>query len=273
MKLRGVVLDMDGVLWHGDKTLPGFGELFEALGQLKLPFILATNNATKTVTQYTEELARFGVQVSAEQILTSPGAAVDHLKEHFAEGTRVYVVGEAALHETVSAAGFTVIGPLEVRNGQTAAVVVGGLTTTSLSYDLLAMASLLVRQGAAFVATNYDLTYPAEMGQLPGAGAVLSVITSATGVEPTVVGKPHAGMFQAAAKRLGVRPEKILMVGDRLETDILGAKEAGFKTALLLTGVSKREDIGDTESSSTPDYVLDDLAALIQVLHELRADT
>ncbi len=268
MELRGVTLDMDGVLWHGDTTLPGFSELFGALQQLNLPFILATNNATKTVAQYVEKLARFGVQVQPEQILTSPGAAVEHLKEHFTAGTHVYIVGEAALHETVSAAGFTVISPEEVRDGQTAPVVVGGLTTTSLSYELLAVASLLVRQGAAFVATNYDLTYPAEMGQLPGAGAVLSVITSATRVEPTVVGKPHAGMFQAAAKRLGVQPEEILMVGDRLETDISGAKAAGFKTALLLTGVSKREDVGD----AAPDYVLDDLAALSKVLHELRAD-
>ncbi len=268
----GVVLDMDGVLWHGDKTLPGFSELFRALEGLELPFILATNNATKTVAQYAEKFARFGVQVRPEQVLTSPGAAVEHLTEHFAEGTSVYVVGEAALHETVLAAGFSVIGPDEVRAGQTASVVVGGLTTTSLSYDLLAMASLLVRQGAAFVATNYDLTYPAEMGQLPGAGAVLSVITRATGVHPTVVGKPHAGMFRAAAARLSVRPEEILMVGDRLETDIFGAKEAGFRAALLLTGVSKREDIGDADPNVAPDYVLGDLAALIQVLRELHAE-
>ncbi len=272
MKLRGVVLDMDGVLWHGDKTLPGFGELFETLRQLNLPFVLATNNATKTVAQYTEKLARFGVQVSPEHILTSPGAAANHLQEHFTAGTNVYVVGEAALHETVSAAGFTVLGPDEIRSGQTAPVVVGGLTTERLSYDLLAMASLLVRQGAAFVATNYDLTYPAEIGQLPGAGAVLSVIASATGVEPTVVGKPHAGMFQAAVKRLGVQPEEILMVGDRLETDIFGAQAAGFKTALLLSGVSKREDISSTDPDAAPDYVLEDLAALIEVLRELRAD-
>ena len=263
----GVVLDMDGVLWNGDETLPGFSELFEALERLELPFILATNNATKTVAQYVEKLARFGVQVSSEQILTSPGAAVDHLKERFAAATNVYVVGEAALHETVSAAGFSVIGPDEVRGGQTAPVVVGGLTTTNLSYELLARASLLVRQGAAFVATNYDLTYPAEVGQLPGAGAVLSVITSASGVQPTVVGKPHAAMFEAAAKRLGVRPEEILMVGDRLETDILGATAAGFKTALLLTGVSNQGDIG----SAQPDYVLDNLAALTRVLRGVHA--
>lgn len=265
MTIRGVVLDMDGVLWHGDTPLPGLTGLFERLKQLELPFILATNNATKTAVQYVQKLARFGVRVLPEQVLTSPGAAAGYLKGHFPEGTRVYVVGEAGLHQTLSAAGFTVIGPDEVRAGQTAPVVVGGLTTTNLSYDLLATASLLVRRGASFVATNYDLTYPSEIGQLPGAGAVLSVIASATGVQPTVIGKPYPAMFNEAVRRLGTRPEETLMVGDRLETDIEGAGAAGLKTALVLTGVSNRKDIGST----VPDYVLEDLGALMTALGKL----
>ena len=210
------------------------------------------------------EAGPVGCAGSSDQVLTSPGATAGYLRQSFPGGTSVYVVGEAALHETLAAAGFTVIGPAEVRVGQTAHVVVGGLTTTNLSYDLLATASLLVQQGAAFVATNYDLTYPAEVGQLPGAGAVLSVITAATGVQPTVVGKPYPAMFEAAARLLGTRPEETLMVGDRLETDIDGAKTAGFKTALVLTGVSNRGDIG----SSAPDYVLEDLAALVATLQQ-----
>ena len=264
MTIRGVVLDMDGVLWHGDRPLPGLTELFGTLGRLELPFVLATNNATKTALQYVQKLARLGVQVRPDQVLTSPGATAGYLRQSFPKGISVYVVGEAALHETLAAAGFVVIGPAEVRAGQTAPVVVGGLTTTNLSYDLLATASLLVQQGATFVATNYDLTYPAEVGQLPGAGAVLSVITAATGVQPTVVGKPYPAMFEAAARLLGTRPEETLMVGDRLETDIDGAKAAGFKTALVLTGVSNRGDIG----SSAPDYVLEDLAALVATLQQ-----
>lgn len=267
MTIRGVVLDMDGILWHGDTPLPGLLELFGTLEQLELPFVLATNNATKTVAQYVQKLDRLQVRVRPEQILTSPGATAGYLSRFYAEGTNVYVVGEAALHETLAAAGFIVIGPAEVRSGATAAAVVGGLTTTNLSYDLLATASLLVRQGAAFVATNYDLTYPAEIGQLPGAGAVLSVITSASGVQPTIIGKPYPAMFEAAARCLGTRPDETLMVGDRLETDIEGAKAADFKTALVLTGVSRREDVG----GAVPDYILDDLAALITVLQQLRS--
>lgn len=270
MTIRGVILDMDGVLWHGDTPLPGLAELFRALTRLELPFVLATNNATKTAAQYVRKLARLGVQVRPDQVLTSPGATVGYLGERFPKGTKVYAVGEVGLHQTLLEAGFVVIGPDEVRAGETATVVVGGLTTTSLSYDLLATASLLVRRGAGFVATNYDLTYPSEVGELPGAGAVLSVIASATGVRPTVVGKPYPTMFKEAVRRLGTRPEDTLMVGDRLETDIEGAAAAGLKTALVLTGVSGREDIG----TLSPDYVLDDLHAVVAALEELcRVDT
>lgn len=265
MTIRGVVLDMDGVLWHGDRPLPGLAGLFRTLEQAGLPFVLATNNATKTVAQYLQKLARLEVQVFPEQILTSPVATAGYLQQHYRRGTTVYAVGEAGLHQALLAAGFALIGPAEVRAGASAAVVVGGLVVSSLSYDLLATASLLVRRGAAFVATNYDLTYPSEIGQLPGAGAVLSVIVSATGVQPTVIGKPHPAMFAEAVRRLGTEPAETLMVGDRLETDIDGAVAAGLKTALVLTGVSQRDDIGCT----TPDYVLNDLYALIAVLKAL----
>lgn len=282
MTVRGVVLDMDGVLWRGDEPLPGLTELFATLARLELPFVLATNNATKTVPQYVQKLARFGVRVQLEQVLTSPGAAVSYLQEHFPAGTSVYVVGEAALRETLAEAGFRVVGADEVRAGNLRVgtlrdgtmcademVVVGGLATTSLSYELLAGAVLLVRAGAAFVATNYDLTYPSELGQLPGAGAVLSVVSAASGVDPTIVGKPYPAMFGAAAQRLGTRADETLMVGDRLETDVAGAKAAGFKAALILTGVARTEDVSSAAQGAAPDYVVDDLAALGELLQSL----
>ncbi len=266
MTIKSVVLDMDGVLWHGDTPLKGMGELFKTLRRLELPFVLATNNATKTTLQYVEKLARLGVSVRPEQVLTSPGATASYLRARYPEGTSVYAVGEVGLREALSGAGFVLIGPAEVRAGGSAAVVVGGLVTGNLSYELLAMASLLVRRGAAFVATNYDLTYPSEIGELPGAGAVLSVVAASTGVQPTVIGKPYLAMFEEALRRLGTLPENTLMVGDRLETDILGAKAAGLKTALVLTGVSRREDISSGSGNAAPDYVLNDLEALIEVL-------
>lgn len=262
MTLRGLILDMDGVLWHGDAALPGLSELFRTLEQLNLPFVLATNNATKTVGQYVEKLGRFGVQVAPNQILTSPSATSGFLQKRYPAGTNVYVVGEVGLRETLFDAGFRVVGPAEIRAGERAGVVVGGLVTSSLSYDLLAYASLLVRGGAAFVATNFDATYPSELGEVPGAGAMLSVIVTATGVTPTVIGKPYPAMFEGALRRLGTTAAETLMVGDRLETDIDGAHTAGLQTALVLTGVSKRKDIGDRQL----DYVLEDLGALRRLL-------
>lgn len=262
MNIRGLVLDMDGVLWHGDTALPGLNELFGTLERLGLPFVLATNNATKTVGQYVQKLGRFGVRVTPEQVLTSPSATAGFLQERYPAGTNVYVVGEVGLRETLSDAGFRVVGPTEVLAGRRAEVVVGGLVTASLSYDLLAQASLLVRNGAAFVATNFDATYPSEQGEVPGAGAMLSPIVTATGVTPTVVGKPYPAMFNEALRRLGTEAPETLMVGDRLETDIDGAHAAGLQTALILTGVSKREDIGDRRVG----HVLEDLGALRRLL-------
>lgn len=147
MTISGIILDMDGVLWHGETPLPGLQELFRTLWALQLPFVLATNNATKTPAQYEAKLQRFGVTVAPEQILTSPGAAVGYLRERFPAGTPVYAVGERGLHEALLEAGFDVVGPDEVRAGASPPVVVGGLTTHNLSYELLATASLLVRGG------------------------------------------------------------------------------------------------------------------------------
>ncbi len=262
MTLRGLVIDMDGVLWHGDTPLPGLGELFGTLERLHLPFVLATNNATKTVGQYVQKLARFGVQVAPEQVLTSPSATAGFLQERYPAGSSVYVVGEIGLRETLADAGFRVVGPDDVRTGETASVVVGGLVTGSLTYDLLATASLLVRGGAAFVATNFDATYPSERGEVPGAGAMLSPIVTATGVQPTVIGKPYPAMFEGALRRLGTAAAETLMIGDRLETDIDGAMTVGLRTALVLTGISRREDIGERKVN----FVLEDLAALCGVL-------
>ncbi len=260
--IRSLVIDMDGVLWHGDTALPGVPEFFAALSRLDLPFVLATNNATNTPQQYVDKLGRFDVTVTREQVITSPVATVGYLQEHYPAGTTIYAVGEIGLTQTLTEAGYAVIGPDDVRAGQTAPVVVGGLVRQSLTYDLLAMGTLLIRQGAAFVATNYDLTLPTEMGELPGAGSVLSVLARASGIEPTVIGKPFPTMFVESARRLGTAPEETLMVGDRLDTDIDGAQAAGLKTALVLTGVSQRKDIGDVP----PDFVVDDLPALVAVL-------
>lgn len=260
--ITGAVLDMDGVLWQGTTVLAGAQEIFAALRAKNIPFVLATNNATNTVSRYVRKLADIGVDVRSEQIITSSVATAGYLSRNYPAGTKIYVVGERGLHETLSAAGFRILTPEEVRGGARASAVVGGLTTQNLSYELLAMATLQVREGAAYIASNYDLTFPTELGFLPGAGSVLSVISQASGKMPTIIGKPYPSMFAEACARLGTEAASTLMIGDRIDTDIDGAHNAGLQTALLLTGVSKREDIADIE----PTYIFDGLPELIDAL-------
>ena len=261
-----LVIDMDGVLWHGETPLPGLNDFFDTLRGLELPFVLATNNAMKVAEDYTQKLANFGVEVASERILTSSEATASYLKRTYPDVQEVYVVGEQGLHRAVKEQGFSIVSPEAVRNGASAQVVVTGLARESLTYELVAMASLLVRHGAELVATNADSSYPTELGMMPGAGALLAVITTSTGAEPTVIGKPNAAMFEEALERLGSAAQDTAMIGDRLGTDIKGAKAAGMQTVLVLSGVSSRDDIDS--SGISPDFVFEDIQEVSRKLRE-----
>lgn len=263
--IRNLILDMDGVLWRGETPMPGLKAFFDTLNELNINYMLATNNATKVATQYTQKLARYGVDIPAEHIMTSAEVVAAYLRQEFPDLEALYVVGEEGLRQAVQAKGFTVISPEQVQDGAKASVVVGGFTR-ELSYGELAMGSLLVHNGAKFFATNLDVTFPNEIGPLPGAGSVLAVISTATGVQPTVTGKPGPIMFQQGLKRLGAASTTTAMVGDRLNTDILGGKNAGMHTVLLLSGVTQREDLDGFEFQ--PDYVYQDISELADVLRK-----
>ena len=268
LPITNLILDMDGVLWRGDTPLPGLPDFFATLRRLGIGFVMATNNATKTAAMYTAKLARFGVAVPPEQILTSAEATAAHLAGQYPPGSPVYIIGDKGLHEALAARGFRTVGPAEVRAGATAAAVVVGLSP-DVTYEELAMGSLLVQRGAPFVGTNPDPTYPSELGPLPGAGALLAVISTATGIEPLLIGKPGPIVFQEAVKRLGGDPAGVAMVGDRLSTDIAGAKAAGLRAILVLSGISSREDVAS--SPAKPDFIFDDISALAAFLEHERA--
>jgi 4-nitrophenyl phosphatase len=261
--IKNLILDMDGVLWRGETAMPGLREFFETLRNLDIGFILATNNATKTAEEYTVKLARMGVDIPASQILTSGETTATYLAGSYPAGTAVYVIGTKSLHAALQAKGFTIVDPEQVEKGSTATLVVVGFTPYAV-YKELAMGSLLVHKGARFIATNADTSLPNELGPLPGAGALLAVISTATGVEPTVIGKPGPAIFEEAVRRLGGSLEDTAMVGDRLGTDIAGAKNAGLASIMLLTGISSRQDI--IESGILPDYVFADISELAQEL-------
>jgi 4-nitrophenyl phosphatase len=255
-ELDGLVLDMDGVLWRGAEPMPGLALFFETIRQRKIHFILATNNSTRTVDQYVEKLGGMGVRVRPEQVLTSAFATADHLLTLTGRGASVYAVGEVGLMTALESRGFQV-------TAQGADFVVAGLDR-GLSYDKVAKAMELIGNGAQFIGTNPDLTFPTPDGPRPGAGSVLAAISAASGVEPVIVGKPQPLMFQQALTRLGTRPEGTAMVGDRLETDILGGIRAGLRTILVLSGVTQHEQLA--QSPLQPDWVFEDIRALAAAL-------
>lgn len=255
--IHALIIDMDGVLWRGNSPLPGLSDFFDFLRTRSIPFILATNNSTKTPGQYLQKLAGFGVTAGPEHILTSSLATAAYLKSEFKDRATVYLVGQEGLHQAMREAGFTVLEDAS----QPADVVVAG-AHFAVTYDLLKYATLLIRRGARFVGTNGDLTFPTEEGLIPGAGAILAAIEAATGVSPTIIGKPERFMFDVAVQKMGSEPGYTAIIGDRLETDILGGQRAGLKTILVTTGVDNEKTI--PQKGIQPDAIFGGIDRLVR---------
>lgn len=239
---------MDGVLWRGAEVLPGVPEFFARLRRLGIPFAFATNNSGKLPEAYAARLREIGVEAAAaSQVVTSGAVTAEVLADEYPPGTLVHVLGSPALVQVLRGAGFAVTGAASgfaasgaassgaSTSGQVAAVVVG--IDLELTYDKLAAAARHIAEGAAFYGTNGDVSLPTAVGMAPGTGSILAALEAATGVAPVVMGKPERHMYASASERLGADPERTLMIGDRLDTDILGAKRCGMPTALVLTGV------------------------------------
>jgi 4-nitrophenyl phosphatase len=260
LSINALILDMDGVLWRGDTPMPGFQEFFGFLDEAQLGYVLATNNATKTAEMYEEKINGFGVQIPAKYILNSAEATARYLRHNYPDSRLAYVVGEEGLLNALRDQKFSIINSDGfIGDSAEADVVVVGFSRY-VTYPQLASAAYLINGGAQFIGTNPDVTIPTEFGPLPGAGSLLAYIKTATGRDPIVIGKPNLPLFEEALKALNSTPETTAMVGDRLATDIAGGQSAGLKTILLLSGITKREDLID--SPVQPDCVLEDLSAL-----------
>lgn len=255
IQIKAVVSDMDGVLWRSETPLPGLTDLFDFLRERHIPFMLATNNSTKSVAQYVEKLAGFDLAIAPEHIVTSSVATALYLKTR-KPGAQVYTVGMFGLDQALTGQGFKLVD----ENADTADFVVAGLDR-NLTYDKIKAANRLIRRGATFIGTNPDITFPTPEGPTPGAGTILAAIEAPSGQKPVIVGKPSPLMFEMALERLGVAPEEALMIGDRLETDILGGNRAGMHTALVCTGIHSRTDVN--AASTKPEIIFDDLPALL----------
>jgi 4-nitrophenyl phosphatase len=256
-RIKAVISDMDGVLWRGPQALPGMHAFFELLFKRDTDFALATNNSSRTPQDYVDKLAGMGVPgIQPHHIVTSGTATVSYLKTQYPGGAAIYVVGGQGLKQMLKGAGFNLVE-------SNAEIVVCGIDF-DLTYDKVRTATLLIRAGARFIGTNPDSSFPSPEGLVPGAGSIIALIESASGQPPTIIGKPERGMFDAALRRLGTCPEETLMIGDRIGTDIAGARALGIKTALVMTGVETEESL--RESELQPDSVFAGLPELIEAL-------
>ena len=252
-----LIIDMDGVLYRGNEPLPGLREFFAYLRQRPIPFILATNNSTRTPQEGVDKLARMGVEIFPAEVLTSGLATARVLADEYPAGTRVHVFGMPALRQAMSEEGF-------VLADEDVAVVVASMDR-DVNYEKLKRATLLIRGGARFVATNRDPTYPSEEGLLPGTGTMIAALETASGVKPTAIGKPEPTMFQLAMAQMGARPETTATIGDRLDTDILGGQRAGLITICVLSGSSSRAEA----EAFGPDFIFEDIAHLLATWQSL----
>lgn len=233
--VQGLIFDMDGVLWKDTTPLFDLGTFFEKLKTLEYMFTFATNNAIPSLKQVQDKLKKFGIHAELEQIITSSLATVHYLKKRFPEGGPVYVVGESGLVETLANEGFYLAE-------DHALAVIAGLDR-QLTYEKIKRATLLIRKGALFVGTNPDRTFPTPAGLVPGGGAVIASIEAACDVKPIFIGKPFPAMMNMALEVMTTTPETSMVVGDRLDTDILAGQNVKCKTALVLSGVTTQEEL------------------------------
>ena len=228
------LMDMDGVLVRGTQLIPGADEFIGRLRERGKPFLILTNNSLYTARDLQVRLERMGLNVETNELFTSALATAQFLSTQHPGGS-AYVIGEAGLTTALHDAGYVLsdVSPEYVVLGE----------TLSYSFQRLSHAIRLISDGARFIATNPDVIGPTEVGMVPATGAVAALISAATGVKPYYVGKPNPLMMRAALRQLGGHSESSIMIGDRMDTDIIAGTEAGMATILVLTGVTSRDQI------------------------------
>jgi HAD superfamily hydrolase (TIGR01450 family) len=251
------LLDLDGVVYVGDHAVPHAAEALEAARTAGMHLAFVTNNALRTPEEVAARLTGLGVQATADQVVTSAQAAARVLAGRLSPGSKVLVAGGAGLREAVRAAGLT---PVAGADDEPQAVVTGH--DPEQTWARLAEATLALSAGVLWVASNIDANIPDARGKLPGAGAIVALLSVAAERPPDVIaGKPHPAMHAASVERTGAtRP---LVVGDRLDTDIEGANAAGVDSLLVFTGVTEPADVVNAPEHQRPTYLAQDLRGLL----------
>lgn len=253
--------DMDGVLVHEERAIPGAAEFIATLRELDLPFQVLTNNSIYTPRDLRARLGAAGIDVPEGAIWTSALATAQFLAEQRPESS-AYVIGEAGLTTALHDVGYV----MTTRDPEY--VVLG--ETRTYSFEAITRAIQLIERGSRFIATNPDPTGPSPTGSLPATGSVAALITKATGVEPYFVGKPNPLMMRSALNEIEAHSESTVMIGDRMDTDVLSGLEAGLRTILVLTGSTAAERVD--RFPYRPTRVVDSIADVVPLVRELHAE-
>jgi NagD protein len=232
--IKNYLMDMDGVIVRGATLIPGADEFVQRLLAREIPFLILTNNSLYTPRDLQVRLSYMGLDVPAEAIFTSALATAQFLHSQQPNG-RAYAIGESGLTTALHDIGY-------VLTDQEPEYVVLG-ETTAYSFERITRAIRFVMAGARFIATNPDVMGPGEGGIVPATGAVAALISAATGVKPYYIGKPNPLMMRTALRTLNAHSEDSVMIGDRMDTDMVAGIESGLRTVLVLTGVTSREQV------------------------------
>lgn len=247
---KGYLLDLDGTMYRGQEPIHSAVTFVQKLAEKDIPYMFVTNNSSQTPTDVVKKLTSMSIPATTEQVMTSSIATAKYISD-LDEGARCFVIGESGLTTALETEGLTVTD----KNSQ---YVVTGIDR-QITYEKLTKASLLIRKGANFISTNSDRAIPTERGLVPGNGALTSVVTVSTGVEPTFIGKPEKIIMNQALKILGLTKNEVIMVGDNYDTDIMAGIRSDIDTLMVFTGVTP---MSTYESLNVkPTYGIEDLSA------------
>ncbi len=255
---RGFLIDMDGVIYRGGQLIPGAAEFIAELQASETPFTFLTNNSQRTRRDVATRLQRMGVEIEEQHVFTCAIATARFLAQQLPHGT-AYVIGEGGLLQALHANGYSIVDQAPDY------VVVG--EGRAFSFEMLEAATRMITAGAKLIATNLDPNCPTQHGMRPGCGAIVAMLETATGLKAFSVGKPSPVMMRMARKELSLTTAETTIIGDTMETDILGGVQMGYRTVLVLSGGTRREDLA--RYAYRPDLVVDSIADLCGLDPEL----
>lgn len=254
---KGYIIDLDGTMYKGNHRIDGAAEFVDELYKNKIPYLFLTNNSTKTPVDFSDKLNQMNIKATPEQIVTSSLATAQYI-HHIHPKAHCMVIGEEGLHDALLNKDLHI-----VTDEKECDYVVIGLDH-HITYEKFSRACLAIRNGAKFISTNGDVAIPTERGLVPGNGALTSVITVSTGVEPTFIGKPENIIMEEALAVLGSQKEESIMVGDNYNTDILAGMNAGIDTLMVFSGITPYENYAKLQKK--PTYYVQNLFEWIENL-------